>query len=95
VRLQQRLPRAHPEVVYSVESCLERRKLSTGVPRSQENARPWDPTGVLCLGSYGGPRGGGRFLMIKVALQSGGSRLEGEPDLVRPACVFRSSQETD
>ena len=34
----------------------------TGVPRLQENATPEDPTVGLCLGAYGGPRGGGGFL---------------------------------
>ena len=29
----------------------------TGVPRSSENATPWDPTVGSCLGPYGGPRG--------------------------------------
>ena len=28
----------------------------TGVPRSYENAPPWDPTVGLCLGTYGDPR---------------------------------------
>jgi len=34
----------------------------TGVPRSKETAPPQDPTVGLCLGTYGGPRGGGAFL---------------------------------
>ena len=37
-----------------------------GVPRSSENAFPWDPTVGLCLGPYDGPRGGGRFIMGEV-----------------------------
>ena len=31
----------------------------TGLPHLQENAPHWDPTVGLCLGSYGGPMGGG------------------------------------
>ena len=31
---------------------------STGVPRSLKTALPQGPTGGLCLGPYGGPRGG-------------------------------------
>ena len=34
----------------------------TGVPHLQETEPPWDPTLALCLGPYGGPRGGGVFL---------------------------------
>ena len=34
------------------------RSCSRGVPRLHENAPPYDPTGGLCLGPYGGPRGG-------------------------------------
>jgi hypothetical protein len=41
---------------------------TTGVPCSQEIAPPWDPAVALCLGPYGGPRGGGRFLGSKVPL---------------------------
>ena len=40
----------------------------TGVPHLQENATPSDATVGLCLGTWGGPRGGGRFLMREVAL---------------------------
>ena len=40
----------------------------TGVPRSQENASPQDPTVGLCLGPYGGPRGGGVFFTSEVSL---------------------------
>ena len=36
-----------------------------GVPRSQENALPWDPTVGLCLGSSGGPRGVGVLLWAR------------------------------
>ena len=32
------------------------------------NPRIEDPTVGLCLGPYGGPRGGGRFLVIEVSL---------------------------
>jgi len=39
----------------------------TGVPRLKP-ANPEDPTVEPCLGSYGGPRGGGRFLMSEVPL---------------------------
>ena len=34
----------------------------TRLPRSQETAPPPDPTAGLCLGPWGGPRGGRRFL---------------------------------
>ena len=34
----------------------------TGVPRSKDNAPPWDPTVGLCIGAYGGTRGGDVFL---------------------------------
>ena len=34
----------------------------TGVLRSYETAPPYHPTAGLCLGPYGGPRGGGGFL---------------------------------
>ena len=37
-----------------------------GVPRSHKSAPPEDPTVGLCLGHYGGPRGGGGFLMSKI-----------------------------
>ena len=33
----------------------------TGIPRSQEDALPEDPTAGLCLGTYGGPEGRGCF----------------------------------
>ena len=35
---------------------------STGVPRLQETATPQDPPVASCLGSFGGPWGGGGFL---------------------------------
>ena len=34
----------------------------------KNNLPPYDPTVALCLGLYGGPRGGGRFLMREVPL---------------------------
>ena len=34
----------------------------TGVPRPEETAPPQDPAVGVCLGPYGGPRGGSRFL---------------------------------
>ena len=40
----------------------------TGVPRSEENASPYDPTVGPCLRLYGGPKGEGRFLMSEVLL---------------------------
>ena len=42
----------------------------TGVPRSQETAPPQDPSVGLYLGPYGGPKGGGHFLMSEVSLYS-------------------------
>ena len=39
-----------------------------GVPRSQESATPWDPAVGLYLGPYGGPSGGGHFLMSEAPL---------------------------
>ena len=36
-------------------------QLDTGVPRSWETPSPQDPTIGLCLGPYGGPKGGGCF----------------------------------
>jgi len=41
---------------------------TTGVPRSQETTPSLDPAVGLCLGSYGGPREGGLFLMREVPL---------------------------
>ena len=38
----------------------------TGVPRPQEPPPSSDPTVGLYLGSYGGPKGGGLFLMSEV-----------------------------
>ena len=40
----------------------------TGVPRSEETAPHSDPTVGMCLGPYGGPRGGGLCLMSEVPL---------------------------
>ena len=37
----------------------------TGVPHSQENAPPEDPTVGLCLGSWGGARGVDIFLWTR------------------------------
>jgi len=42
----------------------------TGVPRSLKQQPSQDPTVGLSLGSYGGPRGGGAFLMSEVPLQA-------------------------
>ena len=46
----------------------ENGELVTGVPHSSETPPSWDPTVGLYLGSYGGPRGRGMFLMSKVLL---------------------------
>ena len=43
-------------------------KTLTGVPRSYETPLSYDPTVGLYLGSYGGPMGGGLFLMSEVLL---------------------------
>ena len=42
--------------------------LCAGVPGSQDNPPSWEPTVGLYLGSYGGPMGGGLFLMNEVPL---------------------------
>ena len=42
--------------------------MTTGLPRLSETATPQDPTVGPCLGSYGGARGGGRFLLSEVSL---------------------------
>ena len=48
--------RARPLVPPELESN------NIGVPGSYENAPPWTLTVWLCLGPFGGPRGGGLFL---------------------------------
>ena len=48
-----------------------RQSWNTGVPRSYETPPSKDPTVVLCLGPYKGPRGGALFLMSEVPLTCG------------------------
>ncbi|KAJ1478951.1 hypothetical protein T484DRAFT_2910247 [Baffinella frigidus] len=47
-----------PSLKKAAEAAMGGSDKVTGGPRSVESASPWDPTVGLCLGPYGGPRGG-------------------------------------
>ena len=58
--------RAVPTSIRRAVILRRERDLSTGVPRSEDEPPPTDPTVGLCLGPYGGPQGGGGVLMSEV-----------------------------
>ena len=54
--------------ILSVETAICLFGWLAGVPRLKEIVTSYNPTAGPCLGSYGGLRGGGLFLMSEVPL---------------------------